>query len=411
MRCLLGLVGACLVGCVNQPAVQSPLASPLLPHSNLATPTVLPTETTPIETPQPTATYTVTPAPSTAPTPSPSPTPTATYPPYSDNPFTLIFIRNGNLWLSEIGRTGERQLTHESAEWPVAEYAIAPSCDRIAYIPYKGPPNADALIKEVRLSNGSPTVLAGENDPYIEYGVGWLDNDHLTLVVSEFAAPGYAKDPAIWDEIQPFHHIVLDLVTGKRTFIPESLHFSQSPNGRYWLTGSCYYVYECPLEYVLHDLSANKQWRVAANLGWGGVLGWSPNSRWLLFNAHERGDTNSPDHLVLVDVATRSEQPIALTGKYVSAASWSPDGKSIALVQCDVGGCAPWIMNSGNKELKKVPIEITDATGNINWAPDSSRLIFARGEDSSVIWSVKVDGSDLRPIASNVYSPQVLCKP
>ncbi len=254
-------------------------------------------------------------------------------------------------------------------------------------------------------------MLAGENDPYIEYSIGWLDNDYLTLVVSEFAAPGYAKDPAIWKEIQPFHHIILDLATGKRTFIPESLHFSQSPNGHYWLTGSCGYVYECPLEYILHDLSTNKQWRVAESIGWGRFLGWSPDSQWMLFSAFERGETLSNVRLVLVDTATRKERPITSADRHVLSASWSPDGRSIAFIQCDEKGCAPWVMNSLGKDLRKIPVEITDVAEGINWTPDSSRLIFARGEDSSVIWSVKVDGSDLRPIASNVYSPQVLCKP
>jgi hypothetical protein len=405
VRCLLGIAAICLAGCVNQPTFQSPLVSPLQLPSTVATPTAPLTEITPTEAPRPTATFTV------APAPSLTPTPTATYPPYRDNPFTLVFIREGNLWVSEIGGTGERQLTHEISDWPVVEYAIAPSCDRIAYIPYKGPPNANALIKAVRLPNDSPTVLAGENDPYIEYGVGWLDSDHLTLVVSEFAAPGYAKDPAIWEEIQPFHHIVLDLVTGKRTFIPESLHFSQSPNGRYWLTGSCGYVYECPLEYVLHDRSTAEQWRVAEDIGWGNFLGWSPDSQWMLFSAFERGETASAVRLILVDTTTRKAQPMTPADKHVSSASWSPNGQSIAFVQCDDGGCAPWILNSRSREVQKVSIEITDAAEDINWTPDSSRLIFTRKDDSSIIWSVKIDGTDLRPIASNTYSPQVLCKP
>lgn len=400
MHGMFGILAVYLAGCANQPPFQSPLVSPLQPPS-----TVEPTQT-----PLPTTTTTATPEPNLAPTPSPSPQPTATYLPYVGTPFTIIFIRNGNLWLSEIGGTGERQLTRESDIWPVVEYTIAPSCDKIAYVPYQGPPNANALIKEVNLSDGSVGVLAGEDDPYIEYGLGWPDKDHITFAVSEFVAPGYAKDPAIWAEIQPFHHIVLDLVTGKRTFVPESLHFSQSPNGRYWLTGSCYYVYECPLQYVLRNLMTRQQWRVAESIGWGRFLGWSPDSQWMLFNAYERGETSTPARLVLINAATRKEQQIALGDKDVRGVSWSPDGQSIALTQCDTVDCALWTMDRNGKNLQRVATEITDAAWIVDWISDSSRLIFTRGEDSSTIWGVRTDGADLKPIVTNANSPQVLCK-
>jgi WD40 repeat protein len=383
----------------------------LQPPSNLATPTAAPSKVVSTQPPQPAATTTATPEPGLTPTSSPSPQPTATYPPYAGTPFTITFIRDGNLWLSDIGGTGERQLTREGDDWPVVEYATAPSCDKIAYIPYQGPPNANALIKEVNLSNGTVMALAGENDPYIEYGIGWLDKDHMTFAVSEFAAPGYAKDPAIWAEIQPFHHIVLDLVTGERTFVPESLHFSQSPNGRYWLTGSCGYVYECPLQYVLHDLVTRQHWRVAESIGWGRFLGWSPDSQWMLFNTLERGEARTPAQLVLINVATQQEQQITPSDKDVRGAAWSPDGQSIALTQCDVGICGLWTMDKYGKNLQRVPKEITDAAWIVDWIPDRSRLIFTREEDSSIVWSVGTDSTDLRPIVANADSPQVLCGP
>ena len=391
----------CLAGCTNRPTFQSPLVSPLQSPG-----TVVPTQT-----PPPTATPIATPELNPTSTPSPSPQPSAIYPPYAGAPFTVIFIRDGNLWLSEIGGTGERQITHESDTWPVVEYAVAPNCARIAYIPYQAPPNANALVKEVNLTNGAVAALAGENDPYIEYGIGWLDKDHITFATSEFAAPGYAKDPAIWAEIQPFHHIVLDLVTGKRTFVPESLNFSQSPDGRNWLTGSCGYVYECPLQYVLHDLETRQEWRVAKSIGWGRFLGWSPDSRWLLFSAYERGEASLPVRLVLVNAATQKEQQITPSDKDVRSASWSPDGQSIALTQCDVAGCGLWTMNGNGRNLQQVSTEITNAAWFVDWIPDKSRLIFTREEDPSIVWSVGLDGTDLRPVVANADSPQVLCRP
>lgn len=388
-----------LIGCTQHTTV-SPLESP---HSVLPSPTPLPTQT---ETPRPTNTST--PQPTCTPTASPSPTPT--YPPYDDEPFMAVFVRDGNLWLSEVGGSGERRLTAESPDWPVDEYAVSPACDRIAYIIYRFPPEPDALIKQVDLAAGTVSVLTGENDPYIEYNIGWLDNTHITISLSEFTASGYTKATPAWEWFESFHHLIVDLVTGERTFVPESLDFSQSPNGRYWLTGSCGYVYECPLEYMLHDLVTGEQWQVAQSIGWGRFLGWSADSQWMLFSAYERGDTTSAVQLVLTNVATLEERNITPSDKDVRSASWSPDGRSIALIHCDLEGCTLWTMNGDGSDLQRVPTEITDAAWSVDWTPDGSRLVFTREEDTSVIWSVRIDGTDLRPIIFNAAMPCVLCE-
>jgi Tol biopolymer transport system component len=154
-----------------------------------------------------------------------------------------------------------------------------------------------------------------------------------------------------------------------------------------------------------------QQWRVAESIGWGRFLGWSPDSQWMLFNAYERGETSTPVRLVLINAATRKEQQITPSDKDVRAASWSPDGQSIALTQCDTGDCALWTMDRNGKNLQRVATEVTDAAWIVDWIPDSSRLIFTREEGSSIVWSVRTDGADLRPIVSNADLPQVLCKP
>jgi len=397
-RALLGIIIIVLVGCARHTTI-SPLESPL---SILPSPTPSPTRT---ETPRPTST--LIPQPTWTPTALPSPTPT--YPPYSDEPFRVVFVRNGDLWLSEVGGSGELRLTTEVADWPAQGYAISPTCDKIAYIVYRSPPDPDAFIKQVDLLTGAVSVLTGENDPYIECGIGWLDDTHLTFSLSEFTASGYTKETPAWEWFEPFHHLVFDRVTGERTPIPESLHFSQSPNGRYWLTGSCYYVYECPLEYVLHDRVTGEQWRVAESIGWGRFLGWSSDSRRMLFSAYERGETTIPVQLVLIDVATREERRVTPSDKDMRVASWSPDGQAIALVLCDFDGCALWTMSGEGRNLQRLPIEITDAAWSIDWTPNGSRLIFTREDDASVVWSVRTDGTDLRPIVFNAAMLSVLC--
>jgi len=392
------IISMILIGCTPYMAI-SPLESP---HSILPSPTPLPTRT---ETPRPTST----------PTPQPTWTPTAlsspmpTYSPYSDAPFSVVFVRNGDLWLSEVGGSGELRLTAESAGWPVQEYAVSPACDKIAYIVYHSPPEPNALIKQVDLLTGAVSVLTGENDPYIEYGIGWLDDAHITFSLSEFTASGYTKETPAWERLEPFHHLVFYLVTGERTFVPESLHFSQSPDGHYWLTGSCYYVYECPLEYVLHDLATGEQWQVAESIGWGRFWGWSPDSQWMLFSAYERGEAIAPVQLVLINVVTLEERQITPSDKDVRAASWSPNGQSIALILCDLEICGLWTMSNDGSGLQGVSAEITDGAWYIDWTPDGSRLVFTR-EDASVLWSVRVDGTDLRPVIFDAIMPSVLCE-
>jgi len=410
---ILTLVVIILAGCVSQPAFQSPVVSPLRPPSNLATPTVMPTET-----PLPTPTSSVTPLPSLTPTPFPSPMPTATYPPYADAPFALLFIRDGNLWLSEIGGSGERQLTHEPADWPVTEYAIAPSCDRVAYVPYKGPPEANALIKQVILPSGDVGVLTGEEDAYIEYGVGWVDDDHLTFVLSEFLVEGR---PPTGDVSEPFHHLIMDLNSGQRTLIPESLNFSPSPDGRYWLTCSMYYVYEGDCKYQLQDRVTGQKWPVAQTKGWGSLIGWSPDSRQMLFSAYQQPGDNTTQ-LMLVDTAARDERLITPDDRTVISAAWSPDSHVIAYTECSLGedgftrrNCSLHLFDHTNDQTRIIPIKFPlDTTLDpmfLEWTEDGSRLVLSSQNEAVGIWSVRADGTDWRPVVSRGSAPQVLCGP
>ncbi len=399
---LLGITGLCIAGCTSR----VPIISPLEPPSVLPTPTWRPTETT-----QPAATSTAMPQP--GPAPSPLPSPTATYLPYNDVPFTIIFLRNGNLWSSEIGGGGERQITHEPAGWPIRWYDVSPKCDRIAYISSQDQPGIDALVKQVVISNGSVSVLTGENDPYSEYNVEWLDSTHITFQLQEYQVPRYSTDNA-WQSVKPFHHIVFDLTTGKRTFIPESLLLSQSPNGRYWLTCSRGYVYEGACTYKLHDLTAGKQWAVAKSIGWGNFIEWSPDNRQMLFDSY-KDPTDATAQLVVITVTVDKEQPLTPNDKTVMSASWSPDGRTIAFAQCDVDhlaarkNCALWLVNNDGSNARMIPVNVAGEAMNLAWTPDGSRLVFTI-YDTPVIWSVGINGTDLRPVVSNAGQYQILCK-
>lgn len=353
------------------------------------------------------------PPPSSTPTPSPVPSPTPIYPAYAGAPFTIIFLRAGNLWLAEVGGGSERQLTAESTDWPVTDFAISPEGDRVAYVIYRGPPSLDAVVKQVQISSGRVSVLAGENDQCSEYGVKWLDATHIAFRFQEYAVQEHSDSSCFPEDVQR-EHVVLDLTTGERTSVPESLHLSQSPNGRYWLTCSCNYTYECSCQYVLHDLVTGQDTPVAENLDWANFLGWSPDAQSMLFTT---GSGLAMDHpvlqLAIIDVATRETRVITPDDRVVTSAAWSPTGRVLAFTQCQSDDdssfpsmtCILWLADQQGANLQPIPVGIpptyVSAAMCLTWTPDGSRLVFALpgpAPNTHAIWTVRLDGTDLRPI-------------
>ncbi len=411
-----------LAGC-GRPAALPPATEPrAVAQSTLAqSSTKLPTPASSSYVPPPTrpTSRPVTSTPTPVPTPSPVPPPTPTYPPYTDNPFTVLFVRDGNLWLAEVGGSGERQLTSELPGWTVSSYSVAPDCWRVAYSSYRNDSGRiDGLVKQVDLADGTVSVLIGEDNAYSEGDVRWLDATHVAFEVSEFLVAGHEKDLPPWGAVQPFHSIVMDLDSGETTLVPESLELSQSPDGRYWLTGSCYYVYECPLDYMLRDRQSGETWPVAAEIGWGRFLGWSPDSRQMLFSGLDNPDSQKL-WLVLVDVASREEIRIAPSDKLLFGGGWSPDGESISYEQCagreDPSGrpmdCALGLMdrNGGNQQVI-APLPSDSVLLPHGWTPDGRRLILY-DPNAYQLWSIRRDGTDLRPIVFDADSVHVLCEP
>jgi hypothetical protein len=147
--------------------------------------------------PSPTPWPTATPLPTYTPRPTPTLAPTSAEP-YTDQPFYFVFVRGGQLWLTEIGGAGERQLTHE--EWTIDRdygYAMAPDCRHVAYVPWADSQMPDALIKQVNITDGFISVLAGADDANLEIGPSWLDDTHLAYSVSEYQAAGHGYSVAV----------------------------------------------------------------------------------------------------------------------------------------------------------------------------------------------------------------------
>jgi WD40 repeat protein len=260
--------------------------------------------------------------------------------------------------------------------------------------------------------------------------VDWLDETHVTFELQVSPVAGYKDDDSpcdFWGN-EPFDRRVVDLTTGERTIVSEAHNLTQSPDGRYWLTGYCDGITHCPLEYVLHDLVTGEQWPLrrleaieGGFKGLGRFVGWSPDSQWMLFEEYEGDPFFGPllIRLVTVNTATREERTIT-TNKNIALASWSPDGRTIAFTQSDPGGrggcetemCSLWLIESDGNSVRQVPVEMPYSWvyGSLDWSPDGSRLVFSGGDDSSVVWSVRLDGTDLRPIITQAERPHVLRK-
>jgi hypothetical protein len=135
---LVGLLAlAALTGC-NGPGpaptdspTQVPTTRPVETDSPLPTPQPIETDTpTPTSLPTVMPQLTATPLPF----PEPQPYPTPEWAPYEDEPFTIVFGRDGEIWLSEIGGRGEWALTRERPEWGAGEFAISPDGQAIAFV-------------------------------------------------------------------------------------------------------------------------------------------------------------------------------------------------------------------------------------------------------------------------------------
>jgi len=374
----------------------------------------------------------------------------------------MVFLRDGDLWLSEIGGEGERRLTDEPAGWSITEYAVSPVCDRIAYIPRRQDAR-DAVIKQVNLGDGKVSVLVGPDDRASEYGMRWLDQDHLLFRRSFFA-------------------IIVDLRVHEFANV-DGYNLWQSDDGRYQVV--CFacaqgYPYECGCSYRLRDQETGGEWHIAKDVEWGIFLGWSSDNEWALFTSSAHRSLHET-RLIAVHTVTRSARAITpedktvlwpqwspdrrhiaftmcervvderreiwvdewmqncdlwsidpdgsnarlvLDGRdevHILFASWSPDGQTLAFHQCDAAEreypilrhCVLGLVKQDGSEpmviLDNVPL-----AREVQWHPDGSRLVFATPTDDPNtldVWSVRRDGTDLRPIVTDAQDAQLLCEP
>jgi WD40 repeat protein len=412
---LLGL--ASLMGC----------SGPATVHSDVPTqmPTLQLTNTdTPIPVSPPTEVDTPTPVPATAETPTlvstVTPHPTPDWAPYEDEPFTIVFQRCGELWASEVGGQGEQPLTNEdmgTSERPclgVGSFAISPDGRFVSYI-VRDEHNVFVKVMDVQEKDTRVVGSIGESDPYTVFGwffqqLAWWDETHVAYYLFEppprevFDATGHLKSL-----------VLVNLETEESTTETVSTLQYSSPDGRYVLSGHDFRGLDPEyLPYQLYDRETGEQWMVTDEDVPAHFLGWSPGSRLMLFDLTYEWEVH--DVLLVVDAETRARRVVTPDDSTVesSGAAWSPDSQTIAYLQCDLPTTACmnpelWLTSPDGVNRRRIPMEESIYCTQLSWTPDGSRLVFETTREPS-IWSVRLDGTDLRPIADG-QDPQVLPAP
>lgn len=132
---------------------------------------------------------------------------------------------------------------------------------------------------------------------------------------------------------------------------------------------------------------------------------WSPDGTKIAFS-QQCGDVYN----IFLTNADGTGTPTRLTTFYASGPAWSPDGTKIAFeAESDI-----WVMNADGSNPVKLTIDGDNRV--VNWAPDSTRLIFGRdapGDTSRRIYVMNANGSGITALtpdegghdADPVFSP------
>ena len=400
---------AMLIGCSGPATVHSdvPTQMPTLQLTNTATPIPI-SQPTEVDTPTPVPVTTETPTPMS--TATPHPTPEWAF--YEDESYTIVFQRDGELWLSEIDGWEEWPLTNEglyTGEGPskgVSSFAVSPNGQSIAYIVRD---EHNDYVKVVNVLNSNARVVGSTSTPdrVVNFGFSsgplvWWDDTHIAYYV--FEPPTTRED----DTIRMKSLIVVDTETGENTVEPFSTFQYPSPDGRYVLS---------ELPHQLYDRETGEQWIVIEEKENASFLRWSPDGRLMIFSLTyklEESGVSDLRILFVVDAETHTRWVVTSEDKVALNAVWSPDGQTITYLQCDppTTGCGNpelWLTSPDGTNRHRIPMEESIHCTQLSWTPDGSRLVFETTRDPS-IWSVRLDGTDLRSIADG-QNPQVLPVP
>ena len=134
---------------------------------------------------------------------------------------------------------------------------------------------------------------------------------------------------------------------------------------------------------------------------------------------------SSPDvcvsQLILIDIKTLEEKAITPKEESVWSGSFSPVENMLVYKQAqiaDLGLCKSgkvdyWLLDLDTQQSYKIPVEFEKDVWGFDWTPNGKRLLFFHDSYSGrehQLWSMNLDGSELKPILANVEEFQVLSK-
>jgi Tol biopolymer transport system component len=115
------------------------------------------------------------------------------------------------------------------------------------------------------------------------------------------------------------------------------------------------------------------------------------------------GSLHTERQIVLISPASRVTRRVTAPDDVVRL-DISPDGSRIALT----GFTGIWVMQPDGSDARRILVEVLDedhpfGAGEIAWAPDGRRLVFARSDDS--LFTISADGKNRKRLVDHADQP------